>query len=499
MNDLVYLSHNKFSRFFIKIAYAFASLPKKIASFFKNVPSYTVAILKKIGRYFSIVYYALRYGGWVTRLSFLIFGFGNLKNKQWLRGFALLMTEIAFIFFMVFFGAGYLADLSSLGTVESTMSETGFTIMGDNSFNILLYGVLTILVIIFVAYIYLVNLHQAYNIQFMTQVNKKLVSGREDLKGLGNQYYHMTLLSLPFLLLLIFTVIPLIFMIFVAFTNFDTLHQPPNKLFTWVGLENFQVMLFGDGLGGYNDTFAYTFWKILGWTLLWAVLATVTNFVFGMILAIIINKKSIKLKKVWRTFFAISIAVPQFVSLLIMSKMLATDTGIINQILNYFGISSIRFLQNASIAKVTVVVVNMWIGIPYTILSCTGILLNIPEDLYEAARIDGANPYRMYMNITLPYVLFVLGPSLISTFVGNINNFNVIYLLTGGGPTNDTNMQATAGQTDLLITWLYKLTVNDQNYAMASVIGILVFVVCAFFSLIAFSRISSVKNEEDFQ
>ena len=155
--------------------------------------------------------------------------------------------------------------------------------------------------------------------------------------------------------------------------------------------------------------------------------------------------------------------------------------------------------MDPTIAKVTVVVVNLWVGVPFTVLSCTGILLNIPEDLYEAARIDGANPYRMFVNITLPYMMFVMTPSLITTFVGNINNFNIIYLLTGGGPNLDPAMITSAGQTDLLITWLYDLTVNEQSYDMASVIGILIFIICAVFSLIFYSRSKSLKNEEDFQ
>ena len=139
----------------------------------------------------------------------------------------------------------------------------------------------------------------------------------------------------------------------------------------------------------------------------------------------------------------------------------------------------------------------MWVGIPYTVLSCTGILMNIPEDLYESAKIDGANPFRMYANITLPYMMFVMGPSLISSFVGNINNFNVIFLLTGGVPVNSNKF--IAGDTDLLVTWLYKLTVNENNYKMASVIGIVVFVIVAVISLIFYSRSKAVKNEEDFQ
>jgi arabinogalactan oligomer/maltooligosaccharide transport system permease protein len=140
-------------------------------------------------------------------------------------------------------------------------------------------------------------------------------------------------------------------------------------------------------------------------------------------------------------------------------------------------------------------------------LSTSGILMNIPEDLYESARIDGASPWTQFWKITMPYILFVTGPSLLTTFIGNINNFNVIYLLTGGNPemydvvSGDINLLCNPGHTDLLITWLYKLSydANGAQYNVASVIGIIVFVICAFFSLIMYKRLGSVQNEEEFQ
>ena len=134
-------------------------------------------------------------------------------------------------------------------------------------------------------------------------------------------------------------------------------------------------------------------------------------------------------------------------------------------------------------------------------LSTSGILMNIPEDLYESSRIDGASPWTQFWKITMPYVLFVTGPSLLTTFIGNINNFNVIYFLTGGGPDAQLAIQTPAGHTDLLITWLYKLTVTASNkqYYLASAIGVIVFIICAFFSLIMYARMGSTQNEEEFQ
>ena len=158
---------------------------------------------------------------------------------------------------------------------------------------------------------------------------------------------------------------------------------------------------------------------------------------------------------------------------------------------------SIPFLTDATLARISVIVVNMWVGIPYTMLITTGILMNIPADLYESARIDGAGPVKTFFKITMPYMLFVTTPYLITQFVGNINNFNVIYLLTGGAPLTLDYYQA--GKTDLLVTWLYKQTVNEQNYNLASTIGILVFLISAGFSLLVYRSSASSKKEEEFQ
>ena len=285
-------------------------------------------------------------------------------------------------------------------------------------------------------------------------------------------------------------------MIFVAFTNYDAGHQPPEKLFTWIGWDNFSKVFGGEMAKA--SKFGYTFAMLLLWTVIWAFFATFSNYILGMIVSIIINKKGIRLKKLWRTVLVMTIAVPQFVSLLLMSQMLA-DQGAINNLLISWGWidTPIRFLTDPNIAKATIIIVNIWIGIPYTMLITTGILMNIPEDLYESARIDGAGPVKTFFKITLPYMLHVTAPYLITQFIGNLNNFNVIFLLTGGNPTS-SDLEPPAGQTDLLITWLYKMVMQEKAYGMASVISILMFIVTAVVSLIVYNKSGSVKNEEEF-
>jgi arabinogalactan oligomer/maltooligosaccharide transport system permease protein len=320
---------------------------------------------------------------------------------------------------------------------------------------------------------------------------------KEDFNMLLNKKFHVPLLIPPFIGLLVFTVMPLIFMILIAFTNYDHQHLPPGNLFTWVGWKNFETF-FSGGFSS-SGSFTMTFVRVLIWTVIWAFFATFTNYFLGMMVALMINKKGIRFKKVFRTFFVIAIAVPQFVTLLLMQKILDSD-GILNVILG----TDIRWLAdtrwNSLIPRIVIIVVNMWIGIPYTLLMCSGVLMNIPADYSEAARIDGASTIQIFFKITLPYMLHVTGPHLITQFVGNINNFNIIWLLTGGGPIDILNYTDQAQSTDLLVTWLYRLsTDNPVRYNIASVIGIVIFVLCATMSLITYNRSSSAKNEEDYQ
>ena len=313
--------------------------------------------------------------------------------------------------------------------------------------------------------------------------------------------FHKTLLALPLLGILVFTVMPIVFMILVAFTSYDGAHDGYiNNLFTWVGLQHFKEMLsWNAGTKSYGATFA----EVLVWTLIWSFFATFSNYFLGMLVAMIINKKGIKVKKLWRTVLVMTIAIPQFISLLYVSKMFAKN-GLINGMLMDLGLikTALPFWDDPEWARVTVILINIWIGIPYLMLIATGILMNIPSDLYESSKIDGANAFQQYTKITLPYMLFITGPYLLTQFTGNMNNFNVLYLLTGGGPTNAAASAAagSVGYTDLLITWLFKITTGaEAQYYFASVVGIMVFVVVAFISLIVYNAMPSVKNEEDFQ
>ena len=497
MTYVEYKQLNPFQRFAHNFKRGLTNFPKKVAGFFVGIFSAIVGFFTGIGKGVANYFTTFVKGDWATKLSYLIFGVGDLHKGKYYKGILYFLTEVLYILYMVFFGWTYLKDFGTLGVIETTYTNDGIfqtPVYGDNSMLILLYSVLSIVITVIVFAIYISNIKDAYHHQLMRAEGKTPTSFKTDVKDFLDGKYHITLMSFPVLMIGIFNILPLVFMILIAFTNYDKLHMPPGTLFDWVGLDNF-VSLF-DVIN--SSKRATTFLELTQWTFIWAIVATFSNYILGMIFALMINKKGIKLKALWRTLFVITIAVPQFVSLLLMNQMLQTN-GAINVLLSHITNSNveIQFLNSTPLmAKLTVVVVNCWVGIPYTILSMSGILMNIPEDLYESARIDGASPVKTFTKITLPYMIFVTTPQLITQFVGNINNFNVIYLLTGGGPSTEQYYQA--GHTDILVTWLFKLTMQNQDYGLAAAIGIVVFIVCATISLIVYNNSKSMKDEEAF-
>ena len=440
---------------------------------------------------------AIRNGGPETKLSMLVMGLGNFVHGQKIKGLLFLAIEVAYLVFMAVNGIGFLKMLPSLGSVPQEeiwdeASQVYVYTKGDQSVLILLYGVATVLLTLLMFWAWRGALKSAYRVECLAKQRKQINTFSQDVKSLLNENLYRLLMTPPMIFIFAFTILPLIFMICMAFTSYSKLDNHL-MLFDWVGLENFRTLFDSSSILG------STFWSVLIWTLVWAFFATFTNYIFGMILSLLINRKDTKAKGFWRFCFVLSCAVPMFVSLLIMRTMLQPE-GAVNVLLRNIGLiapdASLPFFTDPTWARVTVIVVNIWVGVPYTLLQLTGVLQNIPAELYEAARVDGANAVQIFFKITLPYMLYVTTPYLITTFTGNVNNFNVIYLLSGGDPV--TNLSSTAGSTDLLVTWLYKLTIDKQYYNVGSVIGILTFIILAVGALLTYRSSRSYKEEGGF-
>ena len=444
---------------------------------------------------------ALGNGGPIVWLSCLLMGFGNFCAGQIIKGLLWLGVEAIFIYYMAFApegGAFWLSKMPSLGDqkdqeVFNEQTMVFEKIIGDRSQQILLYGVVTIFIIGAFLVMWRASVRSGYQAICVRRSGKKPLNFIQDVKELFDSNIHKLLMMIPFLGILVFTIVPLVYMICMAFTNYCD--QGDQLLyFDWVGLDVFKQLFSSTG------ALSKQFWGVLGWTLIWAFFATFLNFFFGTFMAMIINRRTTRCKGLWRTLFSLTIAIPQFVSLLIIKNMFNAE-GIFNLMLRDWGLigaqESLPFWSDPTWARVLVIILNLWVGIPYTIMQVTGILQNIPADLYEASKIDGANVAQQFIHITLPYMIFVMTPTIIGSFTGNINNFNVIYLLTGGGPS--VSAGDSAGKTDLLVTWLYKLSVDQRNYNIAAVIGILTFIVLACVSLITYRSSGSYKDEEGFK
>ena len=472
-------------------------------------------ILNSIGNYFKEFGTAVAKGDIWVKLSLIWMGAGYIARKQIINGIIMTLLEAVFAIMCVGYAAPNLAKFGTLGTVQFEQVFDPLTLTStvndyDNSFLILLNSIISLFLIVVFVIVYIANVKTVYHLQQTKENGRHINNFREDIRALFNEKFHITLLTLPCIGVVLMNILPILVLIAVAFTNYDQQHMPPSALFTWVGFKNFKSLF----TNSTTITFGYSFGKILIWTLVWALLATFTTYIGGILLAKFINNKATKWPKFWRTLFIIAIAVPQFVTLLLVRNFFA-DSGIVNTICANIGLTDflkkiglvashltyIPFLTDPNWAKFMIVLINIWVGVPYQMLIATGVLMNIPEDQIESARIDGANSFQIFAKITMPYMLFVTGPALITDFVKNINNFNVIYLLTQDVFVTSDQMLANsnAKEVDLLVTWLFRLTNEYYNYKMASVIGIFVFVICAAFTLITFTRTIKGDKEDQFR
>ncbi|MBW7474145.1 sugar ABC transporter permease [Paenibacillus oenotherae] len=429
--------------------------------------------------------------GWLSVLSM---GLGQFYNRQYIKGLLFLLFHAIGLSFILIKLRTHLIGMITLGDQGQHLEKVGRiykNVEGDHSIFMLIFGVLSSLVVVVYLFVYYLNIRDAVLTGRMRNKGHEPVPFSKSMYNVATNSFPWLLLAVPILGVVFFTIMPIIFTSLVAFTNYSSPnHIPPKNLVDWVGFQTF-IDLFT------LNVWSNTFFGVLTWTLIWAFLATITCYFGGILVALLINQPGVRLKGMWRTIYIIPYAIPQFVSLLVFRNMLNEKFGPINQYFRYFGLEGLPWLNDPFWAKVSVIVVNMWIGIPVSMVLVLGMLTTIPKDLYEAAEIDGASPWMRFRNITMPYILFATAPILITQFAGNINSFNVIFLLTGGRPVSaDYN---NAGATDLLVTWLYKLTLDLNNYNVAGALGILIFLIIASLSIVSFTRTKSFKEEDMIQ
>ncbi|SEP08092.1 arabinogalactan oligomer / maltooligosaccharide transport system permease protein [Paenibacillus sophorae] len=422
-------------------------------------------------------------------LSVLVMGAGQLNNRQYGKGIALMLLHLAGLYVAIAKLPHAVWALVTLGETSARLEKVGKVyqqVIGDHSIYLLVEGLIMIFLMFLLLAVYVLNIRDAYRCARLREEGMPLHTFRQTLHFLLDYRFPQIAIAIPVLGILFFTVMPIVFMILLAFTDFTRSHMPPAQLINWHGLETFRDIF-------RLRVWSETFYGVTLWTLLWAVASTLTCFAAGFVIALAVQQKDIRFKKFWRTIFILPYAIPLFVSTLILRNVFNGQFGPVNDYLELMGFGRVPWLSDPEWAKLTLVLVNMLLGFPVIMLMIIGVLSTIPGDMYEAADIDGADGLQKLRLITFPTVMYTMMPILIMQFVANINNFNVIYLLTGGNPVNG-NYQF-AGHTDILITWLYKLSMEQGQYNFASVIGIFIFVLLSGFAVWSIRRTKSFKEE----
>jgi arabinogalactan oligomer/maltooligosaccharide transport system permease protein len=420
--------------------------------------------------------------------SALVWGSGQCLNRQKLKGLLFFLFQLVFVGIDLASGTGavlsgavpahprnagfFIRGFWGLFTLGEIPRESSKTLVYDHSIMLMLAGIIALMAALIFVFIWIWNIRDAY------KTRKNLESGggvplssAAWFRSLWSSSFEYIVITPGMLLIIFISIVPIVFAILVAFTNYNMNFIPPRRLVEWTGFETFANIVKIKIWGG-------TFVKIFLWTVAWAFLATFSSYAFGFLQALLIRAKAVKFPKLWRSIFILPWAVPGIVSMMVFRTMLNQE-GAINQILKSWGLitESIPFLSDVFWARLSLVLVNVWLGFPYFMALISGVLITIPQEQYEAAQIDGANALQQFRVVTLPTIIASTSPQLLMSITFNFNNFNMIYFLTGGGPPNPAFQMA--GSTDILISWIFKLTLDQRMYNYASALSILIFIVVA--------------------
>lgn len=446
-------------------------------------------IFKKIAKCPKEIFESFKKADLITKISFFIIGLKHIALKQRIKGISYLLLEIIFIVYMLFMGGEQLVGFFTLGDKPFNVAMGG---KGDHSTFMLIYGIFSIIIILVYLTIHINSVKDAINLNIMQNDGKKINSDKDFIKSLANKNFYKLALAIPILGALLFTIIPLIFMICIAFTDFGAPNNlPPAQLFNWVGLDSFFKLW-------RLKAFSGTIGKILIWNISYAIVSAVVYYIVALALAVLFMDKKLKGSKIFRTCIMLSYAVPSFITLLGLRYFVSSIGPLNNFLVNVLGFDKpVDFLIGKWPARFTAFVVGGWLAIPATMFYMSGILTTIPEEVKEAAIIDGASKFQIFKKITLPYVLFATTPVVITSFMGQFNNFGLFFFFAGNRPTSDGYFLA--NDTDLLINWLYKLSLDNSYYSIAACVGLIIFVIMATISLLTYTRTKSYKSEDEFR
>ncbi len=394
-------------------------------------------------------------------------------------------------------------------------------VRGHLSSYLLIKGLIAILLLMYFLIIYIWSIRDAYKTSLEYEQTQVHVKDTVYFKKMYESSFEYILLLPAIFTITFISIMPIIFSFLIAFTSYSG-QASDVGLFDWVGFKNFtRIFVFAGDI-----PFGQTFWRVFSWTIIWAVFSTATVFFGGFFQAVIINSERVPLKKFWRTLLILPWAIPAIITQMVFANIF-NENGVINAFLEriglydvfkswgilgvqfseltsnwqrafYLGYDNIQWFTNSFnpwFVRITLIIVNIWLGFPYYMALMTGIMVGIDKSLYEAADIDGAGKQQKFKYITFPLVMYSTAPLLVMSFSGNFNNFGMIYFVTQGGAGAGDISKAYAGDTDILISWMYSLTVKYKNYNMASVFAILIFLIIGSLAAWNYSRTKAFKED----
>ncbi|OQO86629.1 sugar ABC transporter permease [Enterococcus casseliflavus] len=420
-----------------------------------------------------------------TALLSIIPGVGQFKNGQKFKAGLFFAVFLIFLGEMLLFGGQALYNFVTLGSVP----------MEHNSLFLLIEGTLQVIVTVIFIIFWVLNIKDAYQVRQSIEKGFPVTVTRKEFFNKLYEDGFAYLLTIPaYLVMIVAIIFPVMVTLFMAFTNYDFRHIPPANLIDWIGFSNFTNIF---TLSSYRDTFV----KVFSWTVIWTVLATTLQITLGILTAVVANQKFVKFRRVFGVIFLLPWAVPAFITIMSFSNMFNDTAGAINTqvipLLNnlpFVDIGNIAWKTDPFWTKTAIILIQGWLGFPYIYVMVSGILQSISEDLYEAAKMDGANAIQRFRNITLPAIFLVAAPTFVTQYTGNFNNFTMIYLFNEGGPGS---LGGNAGSTDILISWIYKLTTGGSpQYSIASALTLIISFVVISISLLVFKKTNAFNMED---
>ena len=419
---------------------------------------------------------------WVSWVTFLIPGLAQCINKQYVKAIIMFFATIYIYAVAIPYALGYgnykgegIAGLVSLAAGKGRL---------DRSIIFMIEGILAIFLVLIGIFLIYLCFKDANKVEKDTIKGTRYRSWTETKQILFEDGFPYLVLSPAAIITIFIVCIPVVTTILLAFTGMGPDTQAK---FGWEGLKNYKMIFLGQGMVG------SIFWRILGWTIIWTIGATTLAIALGFILAIVLNNDRVKGKVLFRSIYLLPWAVPAFISILFFSILAADGGTVVNALKGIFG-AKFSIKNDPFVIRITLICIQAWLGSAYIFLLSTGVLQSINAELYEAADIDGATNFNKLTKITVPLVLFQTAPLLVGQYTFNFNNYSIIALFNNGGPFDPTKYGNLAGSSDLLISYIFKLTMNNQYQAIGATITVIISIALMIIAYIGYRNTDAFKR-----